>query len=33
MFLGELVEFGTVRDIFMMPRDPRTQRFVTGRFG
>jgi len=33
MFLGELVEFGAVRDVFTTPHDPRTQRFVTGRFG
>ena len=33
MYLGEMSEFGTVRDIFVSPRDPRTQRFITGRFG
>jgi len=33
MYLGEMAEFGTVRDIFVKPRDPRTQRFITGRFG
>jgi phosphate transport system ATP-binding protein len=33
MLLGELVEFGTVSDIFLTPHDPRTQRFMTGRFG
>jgi phosphate transport system ATP-binding protein len=33
MFLGEMAEFGTVRQIFVTPRDLRTQRFVTGRFG
>lgn len=33
MFLGELVEFSDVKQIFTLPRDPRTQRFVTGRFG
>ncbi len=33
MFLGEMTEFGTVRQIFLTPSDLRTQRFVTGRFG
>ncbi len=33
MLLGELVEFGTTDGIFINPRDPRTQDYVTGRFG
>jgi phosphate transport system ATP-binding protein len=33
MLLGELVEFGTVQQIFLTPQDSRTQRFITGRFG
>jgi len=33
MYLGELGEFGSVGRIFLSPKDPRTQRFVTGRFG
>jgi phosphate transport system ATP-binding protein len=33
MYLGEMGEFGPVRQIFVAPRDPRTQRFITGRFG
>ncbi len=33
MFLGEMGEFGSVREIFVTPGDPRTQRFITGRFG
>jgi phosphate transport system ATP-binding protein len=33
MYLGEMSEFGTVREIFVNPRDPRTERFITGRFG
>ncbi len=33
MYLGEMGEFGTVRQIFMTPSDPRTQRFITGRIG
>jgi phosphate transport system ATP-binding protein len=33
MYLGEMGEFGTVREIFVTPKDPRTERFITGRFG
>ncbi len=33
MYLGELVEFGATQQIFMMPRDKRTENYVTGRFG
>ena len=33
MFLGELIEFGPIPQIFVAPQDQRTQRFVTGRFG
>ncbi|HEY8338017.1 MAG TPA: phosphate ABC transporter ATP-binding protein PstB [Tardiphaga sp.] len=33
MYLGELGEFGPVSQIFLTPKDQRTQRFVTGRFG
>jgi phosphate transport system ATP-binding protein len=33
MFLGELIEFGSTEDIFVRPRDKRTQRYVEGRFG
>jgi phosphate transport system ATP-binding protein len=33
MYLGELLEFGTMRRIFAEPTDPRTENFVTGRFG
>jgi phosphate transport system ATP-binding protein len=33
MFLGELIEFGTTHDIFTKPSDPRTKRFIAGRFG
>lgn len=31
--LGELVEFGNTDDIFSSPRDTRTERYITGRFG
>jgi len=33
MFLGELVEFNTCAEIFTRPKEPRTERFITGRFG
>jgi phosphate transport system ATP-binding protein len=31
--MGELVEIGPTRDIFTVPRDKRTNDYVTGRFG
>jgi phosphate transport system ATP-binding protein len=30
---GELIEFDSTREIFTAPRDPRTESYVTGRFG
>jgi ABC-type phosphate transport system ATPase subunit len=33
MYLGQLVEFGTARQMLLTPKDPRTQRFVMWRFG
>jgi phosphate transport system ATP-binding protein len=33
MYLGELVEFDTTNQIFTSPHDPRTQHYITGRFG
>jgi phosphate transport system ATP-binding protein len=33
MYLGELIEFGSTRDMFTTPRDRRTQDYITGRFG
>jgi phosphate transport system ATP-binding protein len=33
MYLGQLVEFDAASQIFVRPKDPRTQHFVTGRFG
>ncbi len=33
MLLGELAEFGETAQIFLNPRDPRTQDYVTGRYG
>ena len=31
--LGELVEFGKTEDMFSLPRDKRTEDYITGRFG
>jgi len=33
MYLGELIEFGATRDIFMKPRRRETEDYITGRFG
>jgi len=33
MWLGELVEFGDTSMIFTKPKNPRTEGYVTGRFG
>jgi phosphate transport system ATP-binding protein len=31
--LGELVEFGPTNQLFTNPKDPRTEAYITGRFG
>ncbi len=31
--LGEMIEFGDTEQIFSMPRDKRTEDYITGRFG
>jgi phosphate transport system ATP-binding protein len=33
MYLGELIEFDVTTKMFTAPRDPRTQDYITGRFG
>ena len=33
MYLGELVEFGKTDDIFLKPKDKRTEDYITGRMG
>ncbi|MBL8397041.1 MAG: phosphate ABC transporter ATP-binding protein [Candidatus Accumulibacter sp.] len=33
MYLGELIEFGYTDEIFIKPRDKRTEDYITGRFG
>ena len=31
--LGEVVEYGSTEKIFSMPKDKRTEDYITGRFG
>jgi len=33
MLAGELVEVGETQTIFTKPTDPRTEEYVTGKFG
>ncbi len=33
MYLGEIVEFGETARVFTNPKDERTERYLTGRFG
>jgi len=33
MYLGELVEFGKTAQIFTVPKDKRTEAYLTGVFG
>ncbi len=33
MLLGDLVELGVTREMFTNPKDPRTEAFISGRFG
>ncbi len=33
MYLGEVIEFGETRDIFMKPKRRETEDYITGRFG
>jgi phosphate transport system ATP-binding protein len=33
MYLGELVEYGKTDNIFTNPKDPRTEGYLTGKFG
>ncbi len=33
MYLGSLVEFGQTRDIFESPKNPLTEKYITGEFG
>jgi len=31
--VGEAVEYGTTDELFTMPKDKRTEDYITGRFG
>ena len=31
--LGEVIEFGDTEQLFAMPKDKRTENYITGRFG
>ena len=33
LLLGELVEEGPTSELFTTPKDPRTESFISGRFG
>lgn len=33
MLLGDLIEYGPTKDIFSVPKDKRTEDYITGRFG
>jgi phosphate transport system ATP-binding protein len=33
MYLGSLIEFGTTKDIFESPKNPLTEKYITGEFG
>lgn len=33
MYLGELVEYGKTKNMFTNPKDPKTEEYLTGKFG
>jgi len=33
LYLGELIEFGTTEKLFTVPKDKRTEEYLTGKFG
>ncbi len=33
MYLGEMIEYGRTDDVFVKPRDKRTEDYITGKFG
>lgn len=33
MYLGDLIEFGASDQVFTNPKDPKTENYITGRFG
>lgn len=33
MYLGELIEYGKTKNMFTNPKDPKTEQYLTGKFG
>jgi phosphate transport system ATP-binding protein len=33
MLLGDLIEVGETQNVFTRPTDPRTEQYISGRFG
>ncbi len=33
MYMGELIEFGKTTELFTVPKDPRTEQYLLGKFG
>ncbi|MBS7637665.1 phosphate ABC transporter ATP-binding protein [Candidatus Bathyarchaeota archaeon] len=33
LYLGELIEYGTTKELFENPKNPLTEKYITGRFG
>ncbi|HNS33589.1 MAG TPA: phosphate ABC transporter ATP-binding protein, partial [bacterium] len=33
LYLGKLVEYGTTEKLFTVPSDPRTEEYLSGKFG
>jgi phosphate transport system ATP-binding protein len=33
MLLGDLVEYSPTKELFLNPRDERTENYISGRFG
>ncbi len=33
LYLGELIEYGSTRELFENPKNPLTEKYITGRFG
>lgn len=31
--LGDLIEFGDTKELFANPKNPKTEEYITGRFG
>jgi len=31
--LGELIEVGETKDVFLNPKNPKTEEYISGRFG